>query len=333
MAPVVRGDVLASARMRALCTFFCVVALGSGAVAASAAADHRPAGGALALAAHEVDGPLLAVTSGVRWSVSGVLTHYVRGQRIVIHAFDDGRLLLSQPAALHRHGHSATFTVALRVVGVGRVTVRAIHYATRAQAWIVSPSLSVWVVAPTIAPGERGLAVRILQAKLAALHYVIGAAGVFDARTQRAVLAFRKMAGLPLTMVAGASVFAALDAGKGVFTVRYPAQGRHVEGDLTHQVLALIGADGEVEALYPMSSGKPTTPTTPGTFTVYEKQFGTNSDGMVDSSYFNGGDAIHGYYEVPPYAASHGCLRVPIPDAPTIYDWVALGTTVDVYFR
>ena len=54
---------------------------------------------------------------------------------------------------------------------------------------------------------------------------------------------------------------------------------------------------------------------------------------MVDSSYFNGGDAIHGYAEVPPYAASHGCLRVPVPDALTIYDWVALGTPVDVYFR
>ena len=328
-----RCEVLLSPSMRALCTLFCVVALGSGAVAASAAADQRPAGGALALTAHDVDGSLLAVTSGARWSVSGVLTHYVRGQRIAIHAFDDGRPILSAPAALHPAGRTATFTVSLRVGGVGRVTVRAIHYATHAQARIVSPSVSVWIVAPTIAPGQRSLAVRILQAKLAALHYVIGAAGVFDARTQRAVLAFRKMAGLPLTMAANAGVFAALDAGRGVFTVRYPAQGRHVEADLTHQVLALIGADGRVESLYPMSSGKPSTPTTPGTFTVYEKQFGTNSDGMVDSSYFNGGDAIHGYYEVPPYAASHGCLRVPIPDALTIYDWVTLGTTVDVYFR
>jgi peptidoglycan hydrolase-like protein with peptidoglycan-binding domain len=319
--------------MRALCTLFCVVALGWGAVAASAAAHHRPAGGALGLAAHEVDGSLRAVTSGAHWRVKGVLTHYVRGQRIVIHAFDDGRLILSRRAVLHRAGRKATFTLALRVGRVGRVTVRAIHYASRAQARIVSPSVSVWVVAPTIAPGERGLAVRILQAKLAALNYVIGAAGVFDARTQRAVLAFRKMAGLPLTMVADASVFDALADGEGVFTVQYPAQGRHVEGDLTHQVLALIGADGKVEALYPMSSGKPSTPTTPGTFTVYWKEFGTNSDGMVDSSFFNGGDAIHGYYEVPPYAASHGCLRVPIPDAPTIYDWVGLGTTVDVYFR
>jgi lipoprotein-anchoring transpeptidase ErfK/SrfK len=35
---------------------------------------------------------------------------------------------------------------------------------------------------------------------------------------------------------------------------------------------------------------------------------------------------------VPPYAASHGCLRVPVLDALTIYDWVQIGTPVDVYF-
>ena len=41
--------------------------------------------------------------------------------------------------------------------------------------------------------------------------------------------------------------------------------------------------------------------------------------GMVDSNYFIRGYAIHGYAEVPTYAASHGCLRVPIPDAAAIY--------------
>ena len=52
---------------------------------------------------------------------------------------------------------------------------------------------------------------------------------------------------------------------------------------------------------------------------------------MVDSNYFIRGYAIHGYAEVPTYAASHGCLRVPIPDAAAIYAWVQTGTPVDVY--
>ena len=48
---------------------------------------------------------------------------------------------------------------------------------------------------------------------------------------------------------------------------------------------------------------------------------------MVHSSYFIGGYAIHGYVDVPPYAASHGCLRVPIPSAWSIYAWVRMGDT------
>jgi lipoprotein-anchoring transpeptidase ErfK/SrfK len=52
---------------------------------------------------------------------------------------------------------------------------------------------------------------------------------------------------------------------------------------------------------------------------------------MVDSNYFIRGYAIHGYPEVPTYAASHGCLRVPIPNAASIYSWVQYGTPVDVY--
>ena len=66
-------------------------------------------------------------------------------------------------------------------------------------------------------------------------------------------------------------------------------------------------------------------------FRVYRKTPGTNSHGMVHSSYFIGGYAIHGYSSVPTYAASHGCLRVPIPSAWNIYQWVDLGTRVFVY--
>ena len=73
------------------------------------------------------------------------------------------------------------------------------------------------------------------------------------------------------------------------------------------------------------------TPTVIGHFQVYSKTPGTNSHGMVDSNYFIRGYAIHGYAEVPTYAASHGCLRVPIPDAAAIYGWVREGTPVDVY--
>ena len=104
-----------------------------------------------------------------------------------------------------------------------------------------------------------------------------------------------------------------------------------MEADLTRQVLAEIEPGGRVRALYTMSSGKPSTPTVVGRFRVYSKTLGTNAKGMVDSNYFIAGYAIHGYAEVPTYAASHGCLRVPIPNAASIYRWIGLGTPVDVY--
>ena len=84
-------------------------------------------------------------------------------------------------------------------------------------------------------------------------------------------------------------------------------------------MLAEIEPGGRVRTIYTMSSGKPSTPTVIGHFRVYSKTPGTNSEGMVDSNYFIRGYAIHGYAEVPTYAASHGCLRVPIPDAAAIY--------------
>ena len=80
-----------------------------------------------------------------------------------------------------------------------------------------------------------------------------------------------------------------------------------------------------------MSSGKPSTPTVVGRFQVYSKTPGENAKGMVDSNYFIRGYAIHGYHEVPMYAASHGCLRIPIPDAPAVFGWVQEGMPVDVY--
>ncbi|HEX3452753.1 MAG TPA: L,D-transpeptidase, partial [Solirubrobacteraceae bacterium] len=119
--------------------------------------------------------------------------------------------------------------------------------------------------------------------------------------------------------------------GGGALHVRYPHDGRHVEADLTRQVLAEIEPGGHVHALYTMSSGKPSTPTVIGRFSVYSKTPGTNAKGMVDSNYFIRGYAIHGYAEVPTYAASHGCLRVPIPNAAAIFAWVREGTPVDVY--
>ena len=73
------------------------------------------------------------------------------------------------------------------------------------------------------------------------------------------------------TTIASAEVFRRLARGQGRFRVRFPSHGRHVEGDIGRQVLALINGS-RVERIYPMSCGKPSTPTVIGNFRVYMKR-------------------------------------------------------------
>jgi lipoprotein-anchoring transpeptidase ErfK/SrfK len=79
------------------------------------------------------------------------------------------------------------------------------------------------------------------------------------------------------------------------------------------------------------SSGKPATPTVFGNFRFYRKSPGYNAKGMYFSNYFIGGYAIHGYASVPNFAASHGCIRIPIASAVSVYHWVRLGDRISVY--
>lgn len=179
--------------------------------------------------------------------------------------------------------------------------------------------------------GAHGPAVRLLQDELARRRYEVPVSGYFDEATGRAVLAFRKMTGLQRVETANAGVFQLLRDGAGYYRARYPRDGNHIEANLTKQILVEVQRGGRVRRIYTMSSGKPSTPTVLGRFQVYLKTPGVNSEGMVDSNYFTRGYAIHGYAEVPVYAASHGCLRIPIPNAAEVYAWVQIGYWVDVY--
>ena len=39
---------------------------------------------------------------------------------------------------------------------------------------------------------------------------------------------------------------------------------------------------------------------------------------------------IHGFKSVPEHPASHGCIRVPMDSAEPFYNWVKVGTPVDI---
>jgi lipoprotein-anchoring transpeptidase ErfK/SrfK len=298
------------------------------------AAPPAPVGGSLALSLQRVHGRSPFALIGERVVIRGVVVPYVAGQTVAVGFYRGGRRVGGKTVSVLPVGNGAgQFHIGYSSPRAGLLQVRAEHAASPQMAAFAAPPRDVRVLNANLGAGASGAAVRMLQSELYALRFATPLNGVYDEATGRAVIAYRKMTGLARVPTTNSRVFRLLQAGAGRFHVRYPGQGKHVEADLTRQVLAEIEPGGRVHRLYTTSSGKPSTPTVIGSFRVYSKTPGTNSEGMVDSNYFIRGYAIHGYAEVPTYAASHGCLRVPVPDAPAIYGWVQVGNPVDVYYE
>ena len=269
------------------------------------------------------------VLEGDAFKVRGTMTPAVAAprQKVRLHLFRDGRPLRKVRATVHRDG---TFVAKLRGRTPGRLSVRVFHAASPELAAKRGPKVSVGVLRPALSFGADGPLVRLLQKGLHALRYAVPRHDRYDDATGRAVMAYRKVNGMARRYDADERVIRRVLAGKGAVEVRHPDAGHHVEADLSLQVLALIDG-GKVVETYHTSSGAPATPTVIGTFRVYMKTPGTNAKGMVHSSYFIRGYAIHGYFDVPAFNASHGCLRVPIPDAWHIFNWLNMGDRVIVY--
>ena len=154
--------------------------------------------------------------------------------------------------------------------------------------------------------------------------------GKYNHGSQLATLAFRKVNNMARNYQYKPVIFEKLLRDKGAFRPRYHS-GHHVEVDISRQVMALVDGDKVVATLH-VSTGKPSTPTVRGTYHFYRKDPGYNSEGMYYSVYFIRGYATHGYNPVPMHeAASHGCVRNPIPFSTYIYNWIHLGDAIHIY--
>jgi PKD domain/L,D-transpeptidase catalytic domain/Putative peptidoglycan binding domain len=184
------------------------------------------------------------------------------------------------------------------------------------------------VAVPTLSVGSHGRSVWLLERRLADLHYLLARVdGFYGTDTYDAVLAFEKVNWLPRTGSVDRRVWTRL-AHASVPRARYRS-GAHVEVDKARQVLFDVRG-GEVTHVVQVSTGA--TGNTPvGIWHVYSKEAGFNAKSMFDSLYFLRGFAIHGYPYVPPYPASHGCVRVPLWAAPALYATHSYGTTVIIY--
>jgi hypothetical protein len=225
---------------------------------------------------------------------------------------------------------NGAFGVVFRVKSAGNYTVKARHQGTAEQARFTMANKRFQALKGGVGSGSGRTRIHLAQMGLKRLAYVTSTSGHFDGATARAVIAFRKTNRMSRNSSVSAKVFEMLLSGHGGFRLKYPNAGKHVEADLSRQVLVLA-RNGKAERIYHTSTGAPATPTVVGSFRFYRKSPGTNAKGMVHSSYFIRGYAIHGYKSVPTHNASHGCLRVPIPNAMSIFRWVKLGDRIFVY--
>ena len=116
--------------------------------------------------------------------------------------------------------------------------------------------------------------------------------------------------------------------------------GQHwIEIDLSDQHLfAWEGKNQTFTAV--ISTGKSTTPTYPGIYTIQRKypqdrMRGADYDiaDVPNVLYFDRGYAFHGAYWHNNFGnpVSHGCINLPLNNAKWLFDWTKIGTTVVIH--
>ena len=264
--------------------------------------------------------------------VAGTLKPFVAGQHVEVTFYRNGHEVVKRQVAVQQGpDETGTFEASVVVKEGGKYAVSAHHEATAALGSDSSVRKSWTVSFPKLDRGECSPVVGAFKSHLAKMGYVSGGGKCFTARLGREVLAYRKVNGMDRTKKAGPGLVQAAFEGKGGYHVKYPDAGEHAEVPLDKQVLVLVGKNGKPFAIYPVSTGKPSTPTITGHYEFYRQEPGYNSEGMYYSFYWHNGYAVHGYAEVPDYAASHGCVRTFISDQPRIYEQLHYGESIFVW--
>jgi lipoprotein-anchoring transpeptidase ErfK/SrfK len=173
-----------------------------------------------------------------------------------------------------------------------------------------------------------------LARQLAALHYVVPSfSSTFGDDFVQRVYAFQKVQGLERTGSVDAAFWTKLGNPR-IPAPRYSQPADHIEVDKTHQVLYVV-RDGKIALISPVSTAGIAGYYTPeGRFAIYRKVTGYDPSPLgvlLDPMYFVGGYAIHGNPSVPPYPASHGCVRVPNFVIYRLFGSEPYGETVYVY--
>ncbi|HEY2563367.1 MAG TPA: L,D-transpeptidase family protein [Acidimicrobiales bacterium] len=166
--------------------------------------------------------------------------------------------------------------------------------------------------------------------------------GTDNVITHGAVMAFQAQNGLGTDGVAGPQVWGKLLQNAAAGTVTQAAY-NYVYVSQALPETTTVYSNGAAVYSTPANTGVPAAATAQGTFPVYLRytvttMTGTNPDGSHYSdpgipwvSYFNGGDALHGFdrasYGTP---QSDGCVEMPPANAAVVYPLTPIGTLVTV---
>ncbi len=166
-------------------------------------------------------------------------------------------------------------------------------------------------------------------------------AGSSGVMTRGALMAFENDHGMTADGVAGPQVWKAL-IGAAVSGKRSTFGYTFVSVDESSQSLALWH-NGHTVLTTPVNTGIPAAPTATGTYPVYSHisvgtMSGTNPDGSHYNdpgipwiSYFNGGDALHGFTRAQfGFPQSLGCVEMPPDTAGRVWPFTPIGTLVHV---
>jgi L,D-transpeptidase catalytic domain len=263
--------------------------------------------------------------------VAGTVSPFVAGQRVRVTFYRDGKRLHSKSAPVRKgKGGAGTFRSAIRITKGGKYAASASHAATTALGADSTVRKSWRVSFPGLSQGECGAVAVGFKKAMRKMGYIANDGRCFGGKTARGVLAYRKVNGMNRSYKAGKGLVKDVFSGRGAYKVRHPGSGEHVEVSLSKQVMVFAEGDKPF-AIYPISSGKSSTPTVTGHYTFIRTEPGYNSHGMYYSFYFYGGYAVHGYESVPNYPASHGCVRTFIADQPEIFNRIFYGEDIFVF--
>ena len=127
-------------------------------------------------------------------------------------------------------------------------------------------------------------------------------------------------------------------------TVAGRFEGRYIDIDVTTQKLCRIEGPTIIDC-FVVSTGKASMPTPPGTYTIMEKnpRYWSNKYNMWLPYWQRLTSSGYGIHELPETnnwketdvhlgtPVSHGCVRLGVGPAQTVFDWTSMGTTVYVH--